>query len=153
VSLYVATLERDTTRATYRSACGRFVAWLHDRHGPLVGPDQLTLEAVAEYQRELARSRSAFTVAKERSALNSWLRFLVEQDELDERQARLALAVQPPRPSQADAERPVEALEAGQYDRLVGAAERLAATEPLLGWRDVAVLRVLGECGLRNWCG
>jgi site-specific recombinase XerD len=149
VRLYVATLERDSTRATYRSACARFVGWLRQRHGPLVGPEQLTLEELAAYQRELGETRSPFTVAKERSALNSFVRFLVERDQLDERQARLALAVQPPRPKGEDARRTIEALTAAQYDRLVGQAERLAAREPLVGWRDTAVLRVLGECGLR----
>jgi site-specific recombinase XerD len=114
-----------------------------------VGPEQLTLEELAAYQRELVETRSPFTVAKERSALNSFVRFLVEHDQLDERQARLALAVQSPRPNGEDARRTIDALSAAQYDRLVGQAERLAARKPLLGWRDTAVLRVLGECGLR----
>lgn len=75
---------------------------------------------------------------------------LSRRDELlDERQARLALALQPPRPSAEDTTRPIEALSERQYERKVGEAERLAAREPLLGWRHVAILRVLGECGLR----
>ena len=118
VRLYAATLERDSTRATYRSACARFVGWLRRRQGPLVGPEQLTLEELAVYQRELGETRSPFTVAKERSALNSFVRFLVEHDQPDARQARLALAVQPPRPKGEDARRTIDALTAAQYDRL-----------------------------------
>jgi hypothetical protein len=147
VRLYAATLERDSTRATYRSACAASWGWLRRRHGPLVGPERLTLEGLAAYQRELGEL--AVHCGKERSALNSFVRFLVEHDQLDERQARLALAVQPPRPKGEDAPRPLDALNSVRYDRLVGQAERLAAREPLFGWRDTAVLRVLGECGLR----
>jgi integrase len=149
VELFSGTLERDTTRATYRSACGRFVAWLRDRHGPAVGPAALTLDELAAYQRELARERSPFTVRKERAALNSFLRFLLEQELVDQRQARLALAVQGPRPKDVDGRRPIAALTERQYERLVGEGERLAASEPLRGWRDVTIVRLLGECGLR----
>jgi hypothetical protein len=85
-----------------------------------VGPEQLTLEELAAYQREPGDTRSPFTVAKERSALNSFLRFLLEHGRLDERQARLALAVQPPRPKDEDSRRTIDALTAAQYDRLVG---------------------------------
>ena len=122
VELFSATLERETTRATYRSACARFVAWLRERHGPDVGPGELTLEALADYQRELGLERSPFTVRKERSALNGFLRFLAEQELLDARQARLALAAQAPRPSDEDARRSIEALSERQYELLVGEA-------------------------------
>jgi site-specific recombinase XerD len=149
VEVFCRTLERDTTRATYRSACGRFVAWLRDRHGPAVGPEVLTLDELAAYQRELALERSPFTVRKERAALNSFLRFLLEQELVDQRQGRLALAVQGPRPKDVDGRRPIAALTERQYERLVGEGERVAAREPLLGWRDVAIVRLLGECGLR----
>jgi Phage integrase, N-terminal SAM-like domain len=93
VQVFVGTLERDTTKATYRSACARFVAWLRDRHGPGVGPEQLTLDELAAYQRQLASDRSPFTVRKERAALNGFLRFLLEHELVDPRQGRLALAV------------------------------------------------------------
>jgi integrase/recombinase XerD len=149
VELFCGTLERDTTRATYRSACTRFVAWLRDRLGPAVGPESLTLDELAAYQRELAEERSPFTVRKERAALNGLLRFLLEHQFVDPRQGRRALAVQAPRPRDADGRRPIAALTEGQYERLVGEEERLAAREPLRGWRDVTIVRLLGECGLR----
>ena len=91
VELFCGTLKRDTTRATYRSACGRFVSWLRERHGPAVGPERLTLDELAAYQRQLALERSPLTVRKERAALNGLLRFLLEHERIDPRQGRLAI--------------------------------------------------------------
>ena len=54
-------------------------------------------------QRQLARERSPFTVRKERAARNTFLRFLLEQELLDPRQGRLALALQGPAPKDAPA--------------------------------------------------
>lgn len=37
----------------------------------------------------------------------------------------------------------------GEYDLLLREAERELARDELIGWRDIAIVRVLGECGLR----
>lgn len=97
---WVQTIERKSTRASYQSATRRFVAWLIKRGGPGAGPADITLEALAKYQRELlASGRSPFTVRKDRAAINTWIAWLAEHELIDQAQARLALSVQRPRPA------------------------------------------------------
>jgi integrase len=96
-----------------------------------------------------ATSRRCLGVhATQRAAINTFVRWLVEHDQPDARQARLALSVQPPRPSDEGARRPIVALTVPEYEHLLP-AEREVAHHPLLGWRDVAIVRTLGERGLR----
>jgi len=121
------------------------VRWL----GPGAGPADLSLASLAAYQRELAeRGLSSQTVRKDRAALNAWLRWLAEHELVDPRQARLALSVQLPRAEVEERERP-HALSDEQYCRLVAQAEATVARDPLLGWHDVAIVRVVAEAGLR----
>lgn len=150
VDTFCLTRQKASTAATYRSACRRFVGWLADYHGPHVGPKQINVEALAAYQQQLRDAgASEFTVRKDRAAINTFIRWLVDHDQLDARQARLALSVQSPRPSDEDARRAIIALTVDEYERLLTHAHAQVATDPLLGWRDVAMIRTLGECGLR----
>jgi site-specific recombinase XerD len=133
------------TQRTYDRACRAFTAWL----GPLAGPEDLTAANVAAYHAELVRSgRASSTVKKERAALNTFLRWLVEFEHISALQARQALAVKLPRAQQAAREAP-KALSAGQYDDLLRAAKAAIADDALAGARDLAIVLVLGEAGLR----
>jgi site-specific recombinase XerC len=133
------------TQRTYRRACGAFTAWL----GSLAGPEDLTAANVAAYHAELVRSgRASSTVKKERAALNSFLRWLVEFEHISALQARQALAVKLPRAEQARRERPKD-LGEQHYDDLIRAAKAAIADDPLAGARDLAIVLVLGDAGLR----
>ncbi len=57
--------------------------------------------------------------------------------------------MQSPRPSDEDARRAIIALSVEEYEQLLTHAHAQVAGDPLLGWRDVAIIRTLGECGLR----
>jgi site-specific recombinase XerD len=110
----------------------------------------ITVSELATYQQQLrAGGVSEFTLRKDRAAINTFIRWLVEHDQPDARQARPALSVQPPRPSDEGARRPIVALTVPEYEHLLAHAEREVAHHPLLGWRDVAIVRTLGERGLR----
>jgi len=137
------------TVRTYRGACERFCAWLVVVVGPAAGPAQLTLGRIGQYEERLrAGGLSEATVRKERSAINSWVRFLAEHDLIDRQQARLALARRLPAAAGGERERP-KCLDEAAYRRLVTAAEATVARDPLQGWRDVAIVRILGDAGLR----
>jgi integrase/recombinase XerD len=143
---FAATLvARPQTQRTYLRACRRFVAWL----GPQAGPEDLTARNVAAYHAHLvAGGRASATVKKDRAALNSWLRWLVEHDRIPAAQAREALAVRLPRAEQTERE-PPKALSATQYERLLREAKARIADDPLAGSRDLALVLVLGDAGLR----
>lgn len=136
---------RPQTQRTYRRACARFVRCL----GALPGPADLTAANVARYHSHLvAGGRSSATVKKDRAALNSFLRWLAEHDHVSARQAREALAVRLPRAQRTDRDAP-KALSAEQYDRLIREAKARIADDPLAGARDLALVLVLGDAGLR----
>jgi len=145
-SAFVDTLvARPQTQRTYGRACRRFVRWL----GPLAGPQDLTAANVARYHAHLvAGGRSSATVKKDRAALNTFLRWLAEHDRVPAAQVREALAVRLPRAERSERE-PPKALSAGQYDRLVREAKARIADDPLVGARDLAIVRILGDAGLR----
>jgi len=137
------------TVRTYRGACERFCAWLVTEVGPSAGPQHLTLERIGRYEERLrAGGRSEATIRKERAAIACWLRFLLEQDLVDRDQARLALARRLPAAVGGERERP-RRLDDAAYGRLVSTVEATVARDPLQGWRDVAIVRVLGDAGLR----
>ena len=92
--------------------------------------------------------RASSTVKKERAALNTFLRWLVEFEHISALQARQALAVKLPRAEQAGREAP-KALSSAQYDDLLRAAKAAIADDPLAGARDLAIVLVLGDAGLR----
>lgn len=146
VEAFAATLvARPQTQRTYLRACRRFVRWL----GPLAGPEDLTAANVARYHAHLvAGGRSTATVKKDRAAVNTFLRWLVEHDYLPAGQVREALAVRLPRAERADRETP-KAMSVTQYDRLVREAKARIADDPVAGVRDLAIVLVLGDAGLR----
>jgi len=137
---------RPQTQRTYGRACRRFVRWL----GPMAGPADLTAANVAAYHAHLVgRRRSSATVKKERAALNTFLRWLVEHEELPARQAREALSVRLPRARAAEQREIPKHLSAEQYEGLIGQALAAIAKDLLAGARDVAIVLVLGDAGLR----
>ena len=109
----------------------------------------MTLQGVASYEAELrAHGRAEATVRKDRSAINRFVRHLAEFGHLDPESARLILARRlPPGPS-GERERP-QALDELAWRRLLTAAEAQIAHHPLQGWRDLAIIRTLGDAGLR----
>jgi site-specific recombinase XerD len=146
VSAFALTLVASPqTQRTYDRACRAFTAWL----GSLAGPEDLTAANVAAYHAELVRSgRASSTVKKERAALNTFLRWLVEFEHISTLQARQALAVKLPRAQQAGREAP-KALSSAQYGDLLRAAKAAIAGDALAGARDLAIVLVLGDAGLR----
>jgi integrase/recombinase XerD len=146
VEAFAATLvARPQTQRTYERACRRFARWL----GALASPADLTAANVARYHAHLvAGGRSSATVKKDRAALNTFLRWLAEHDRVPAAQVREALAVRLPRAERTDRELP-KALGADQYDRLLREAKARIADDPLTGARDLAIVLVLGDAGLR----
>ena len=136
---------RPQTQRTYERACRRFARWL----GALAGPEDLTAANVARYHAHLvAGGRSSATVKKDRAALNTFLRWLAEHDRVPAAQVREALAVRLPRAERTERE-PPKALSAAQYERLIREAKARIADDPLAGARDLALVLVLGDAGLR----
>jgi site-specific recombinase XerD len=156
VEIYTAALGSSAAGAssahtvrTYRGACERFSGWLVAVAGPGAGAKELTLARIGQYEDALrGGGRSEATVRKERSALNSWVRFLAEHDLVDRDQARLALARRLPAAPSGERERP-KCLDDPAVARLISAAEATVATDPLQGWRDVAIVRLLMDAGPR----
>lgn len=143
---FVATLvATPSTQRTYERACRRFVASL----GPAAGLEDVTAARIAAHHTALVRDGLASsTVKKERAALNSWLRWLVDLEQIPAAQARGALAVKLPRARTAERQAP-KALSAAEYDRLLVAARAAIADDPIAGARDLAIVLVLGDGGLR----
>ncbi len=143
---FAATLvARPQTQQTYERACRRFVRWL----GPLAGPEDVTAATVARYHEHLvAGGRASATVKKDRAALNTFLRWLADHELVPAAQARHALAVRLPRAERSAGEAP-RALSGAQYERLVREAKARIADDPLAGARDLALVLVLGDAGLR----
>lgn len=146
VDRFVATfIARPQTQRSYRRACARFVCWL----GPLAGPEDLTAVNVAAYHAQLvAGGLASATIKKERAALNSFLRWLVEHELIAPAQAREALAIRLPRARQAPRAAP-KALSRSDYEALLRAAQAAIVSDPLAGARDLAIVLVLGDAGLR----
>jgi integrase/recombinase XerC len=146
VEAFAATLvARPQTQRTYQRACVRFVRWL----GPLAGPEDVTAANLSRYHAHLvAGGRASATVKKDRAALNSFVRYLAEHEHLPGRQAREVLAVRLPRAKRTTRDTP-KALTGDQYRRLIREAKARIVDDPLAGARDVAILLVLGDAGLR----
>jgi site-specific recombinase XerD len=104
---------------------------------------------MAAYHAHLvAGGRSSATVRKDRAALNTFLRWLSDHELLPAAQAREALAVRLPKARRMTREAP-KSLSAGQYERLVREAKAPIADDPLAATRDLAIVLVLGDAGLR----
>ena len=151
VGAFVATLaDAPQTQRTYARACAWFLTWL----GPEAGPGALTLATMAAYQAHLAapavdgRRRSSATVRKDRAALNSLLRWAAEHGALERRQAELARSVRLPK-ARAEGREAPKALSDELYERLVAVVAAQLERDRLMGSRDLAIVRVLGDAGLR----
>ena len=151
VRAFVATLaDAPQTQRTYARACAHFVGWL----GPQASLETLTLATMAAYQAHLAapaadgRRRSSATVRKDRAALNSLLRWAGEHGVLERRQAELARSVRLPKARAQGREAP-KALSDELYERLVAVVAARLDRDRLMGARDLAIVRVLGDAGLR----
>jgi integrase/recombinase XerD len=124
-----------STRANYATtyrALGRFMAGGLGRE-PLI--EDLDADAVIDFRDALeAAGRSPTTIAKDLSAI----RFLARELGADD-------AIQSVRADRGDAPLPRPISEA-QYALLLAQPNR----RTLVGKRDVAILRVLGSCGLRR---
>jgi site-specific recombinase XerC len=104
---------------------------------------------VARYHAHLVSTgRASATLKKDRAALNSWLRWLVEHDRIPAAQARWVRAVRLPRVEQTGRE-PPKALSAVQDARLVREVKARIDDDPLVGRRDLAIVLVLGGAALR----
>jgi integrase len=140
------------TQRTYRSAYERFTLWLADHTAAADPPlTAFTADALAAYLDEIEQRKAPATVKKERAALNRLAKYLhalgaIDATEIlmvetagvdDSRQARDALDTHT-----------WERVKATARARLVRSARmrtsRAAAT------RDVALILVLGDMGLRS---
>jgi len=151
IAAWVATLaDAPQTQRTYRQAAGRFLAWL----GPQATPDALTLHTMAAYQAHLAapgpdgKRRSSATIRKERAALNALLRWAIDHNLVDRQQGALATSVRLPK-AQTTGDEPPKALDDAQYARLIAVVTAQGARDRLIGARDLAIVRTLGDAGLR----
>ena len=91
---------------------------------------------MAAYEAEVrARGLAEATVRKDRSAINRFVRHL----------ARPARRLPPG--LAGERERP-QALDELAWRRLLTAAEAQVAHHPLQDWRDLAIIRTLGDAGL-----
>jgi integrase/recombinase XerD len=124
-----------STRDTYASTYAAFVAFLHARTGCPPRMHDFDLLALIAYRDHLAGSgRSSATIAKHLSALRTLAGALA----LDPAIAQVK-SKQVPRPAP-------RSLTVAEYNGLV-ALPKLNARR---GRRDHAILRVLGECGMRR---
>jgi site-specific recombinase XerC len=80
-----------------------------------------------------------FDGQKERAALNSFVRWLVEFEHIPAAPARAALAIKLPRAQTAEREVP-KALSAERYEQLIRAAQAAILNAPLAGIRDLAII-------------
>jgi len=139
------------TQRTYAGAYDRYLRWLGEQLCRPAEPADLTLASIAAYQRHLtAGRRSPATVRKERAALNSLLRWAKTHELISSQQANLALSVSLPAHHAAPPETPLF-LADEQYERLI-LAVTAARAQPgqLVALRDLAIILVLGDAGLRR---
>jgi len=142
---------RPQTQRTYAGAYDRYLRWLGAQLTRPAEPGDLTLASIAAYQRHLATGgRSPATVRKERAALNSLLRWAKAHELISRQQANLALSVALPAHQPGDPESPLF-LTDEQYERVILAATA-ARAQPgqLVALRDLAIILVLGDAGLRR---
>ena len=139
------------TQRTYGGAYHRYLRWLGVQLTRPAEPGDLTLASIAAYQRHLAAGeRSPATVRKERAALNSLLRWAKSHELISSQQANLALSVALPAHTPSAPDTPLF-LADEQYERLI-LAVTAARAKPgqLVALRDLAIVLVLGDAGLRR---
>lgn len=123
------------TRRSYAAVYRQFCAHLDDLHGRAPGAEDLTAPAVRGYRDELeAEGRSPATIAHHLSALRQ-LADRLDADPAIQRVHADRVAAREPRP-----------LERAEYERLLAMPDRRTTA----GKRDLAILVVLGDAGLRR---
>jgi integrase len=124
-----------STRDTYASTYAAFVAFLHARAGSPPQTGQFDRQALIAYRDHLASSgRSSATIAKQLSALRTLAAALALDPGIAQVKSKKVPRTGP------------RSLTTAEYNGLV-ALPRLNSSR---GRRDHAILRVLGECGLRR---
>ncbi len=140
------------TQATYMSTYRRFAGWLVDHTGhPDPPPAALTADVVAAYVIELEARRAPATVKKERAAINRLAKYLHKLGAID---ATEILMIEGSRTGAQPRRR--DALDAMTWKRVKDVARaRLhqgprGRTSTAAAHRDLALILVLGEMGLRS---
>jgi site-specific recombinase XerD len=140
------------TQATYMSTYRRFAGWLAERTGdPDPPPSALTADLVAAYVSVLEARRAPATVKKERAAINRLARYLHTLGVID---ATEILMIEGSRAGAQPRRR--DALDALAWKRVKDVARaRLhqgprGRTSVPAGHRDLALILLLGEMGLRS---
>ena len=140
------------TQATYRSSYRRFAAWLSDYTGSAdPSPQAFTADALADYLELLEQDKSPSTVKKERAALNRLTRYLHSLGAID---ATEILMIEGSRGAGPSPTR--DALDQATWDRVKNVARARLVQGPRgrtsreAAARDLALILVLGEMGLRS---
>lgn len=140
------------TKTTYMSSYRRFNAWLIKEIGdPNPPPSELTADIVAAYIEMLEKSKAPATVKKERAAINRLARYMHTKGWID---ATEILMIEGTRNGPQPRYR--EALDEITWRRVKDVARaRLhqpprGRTSTSAAWRDLALMLVLGEMGLRS---
>ncbi|MBV9197301.1 MAG: tyrosine-type recombinase/integrase [Solirubrobacterales bacterium] len=140
------------TQATYMSTYRRFADWLAHRTGqPDPPPAAVTADIVAAYISELEARKAPATVKKERAAINRLAKYLHTVGAIDATEILMIEGSRAPvQPRRRDA------LDAATWKRVKDAARaRLhqgprGRTSKAAAHRDLALILVLGEMGLRS---
>ena len=142
----------EQTQVTYLSTYRRFADWLSHHTGhPDPPPAALTADAVAAYITELETRKAPATVKKERAAINRLAKYLHTLGAID---ATEILMIEGSRAAAQPRRR--DALDAATWKRVKDAARaRLhqgprGRTSTAAAHRDLALILVLGEMGLRS---
>jgi len=150
------------TQRTYRGSLERFSLWLAEHHASRYGlvataaaqapVEAITADAIAAYLKELEhRGLAASTIKKDRAAINRFAKYLHTLRLID---ATELLMIDGPRMRRAPSTR--DSLDQATWQRVQkiararltpDARQRSTAT---LAARDLAILMLLGACGLRN---
>ncbi len=140
------------TKTTYMSSYRRFNAWLiEDTDDPNPPPSALTADRVVTYIELLEKSKAPATVKKERAAINRLARYMHTKGWID---ATEILMIEGTRNGPQPRYR--EALDEITWRRVKDVARgRLhqsprGRTSTSAAWRDLALILVLGEMGLRS---
>jgi site-specific recombinase XerD len=134
--LYISELNSGTARA-YREDLTDFSRWFDDTNGEDLSPDRVTSIDLKEYQAHMILNRglSPATVNRRLAAIRSWLKWCVEQGEIE------SLPRWPKRTQQV--KQAPKALDKKEQDRFLRAVEREGSL------RDMALVGLMMFAGLR----
>lgn len=142
----------DQTKATYLSSYRRFAIWLADHTGLADPPPAaLTADVVAAYVGELEAVKAPATVKKERAAINRLAKHLHALGAID---ATEILMIEGSRsnakPRRRKALHPESWQQVKQHARARTTPDPARRNSQTAGARDLALILVLGEMGLRS---